>query len=135
MNTEVKTKTDEIRHLLVEEALDLVDAFDALVFQASKKSEADNILTEIAKLLAGLQVPVSLGMGRDGVLGTAYEPWLALWDRHHIGGGWRTYEEVEQRLREKLGMPPLEPLQFFPADKLVTLEGGGGSGGSGAEEE
>jgi hypothetical protein len=102
-DTDSKTKAEEIRHLLVEEALDLVDAFDALVFQASKKSEADSIIADIAKVLAGLQVPVSLGMGRDGILGTAYEPWLALWEQ--VGGGWKNSEEIEHRLREKLGMP------------------------------
>ena len=65
--------------------------------------EADDIVTEISKLIAGLQVPVSLGMGRDGILGTAYEPWLALWEQ--VGGGWKNAEEVENSLREKLGMP------------------------------
>jgi len=62
--------------------------------------DADAIIHNIAALIAGLQVPISLGMGRDGVLGTAAEPWHELFNV--VGGGWCTTEEIESRLRERL---------------------------------
>lgn len=62
--------------------------------------ETPDSIRDIAELIAGLGVPVSLGMGRDGLLGKAFEPWKRLYDR--FGGGWSSADEIESRLRERL---------------------------------
>jgi hypothetical protein len=62
--------------------------------------EAKETVAEIAKLIAGLSVPVSLGMGSDGLLGTAFEPWQKLYNK--FGGGWSSAEEIEKKLSEVL---------------------------------
>ena len=62
--------------------------------------EQDAMVRDIAELIAGLAVPVSLGMGRDGLLGVAYEPWQRLYNS--VGGGWSSADEIEQRLRDRI---------------------------------
>lgn len=58
--------------------------------------DRDEIVSDIAKLIAGLQVPMSMSMP----LGMAIEPWRRL---HYLTGpGWKTPEEIEVRLREHL---------------------------------
>lgn len=55
----------------------------------------DEFIATVAKVLAGLQVPASMGM-----LGTAREPWAKL---HELAGmGWHDAEEYEQAIREVL---------------------------------
>jgi len=66
----------------------------------SEQEFKDAVIADIAKLIGGLAVPVSLGMGRDGLLGTAYEPWQRLYNR--FGTAWSSAEEIEQRMREIL---------------------------------
>jgi hypothetical protein len=61
---------------------------------------SDDTIRDIAELIQGLAVPVSLGMGSDGLLGTAYEPWQRLYSR--FGSGWSSVDEIEKRLRERL---------------------------------
>ena len=49
----------------------------------------------LAELLAGLQVPASIG-GPE-MLGEGYEPWRILFDRFN-SFGWITADELEQRM-------------------------------------
>jgi len=66
-----------------------------------EQMSADEIIWNIAGLIAGLEVPVSLGMGSNGMLGTAYGHWKALYDEIHIFG-YAYAEEIEEVLRKRL---------------------------------
>jgi hypothetical protein len=82
-------------------SLEDLDEILASTKRVRSTGDGDFIISEMAKLIAGLQVPISLGMGRDGILGTAAEPWHRLFEK--VGGGWCTADEIEKRLRERLG--------------------------------
>lgn len=57
-------------------------------------------IRDVAELINGLAVPVSLGMGSSGMLGTAFEPWKRLYDE--FGGYWASADEIEARLAKAL---------------------------------
>ncbi len=57
----------------------------------------EELTRALAEVIAGLQVPVSLGMN----LGAAREPWGKLFDELH-GFGWTTADELEAALNDKL---------------------------------
>ena len=59
--------------------------------------DKDEIIAEMAKLLAGLQVPVSMGMP----LGAALEPWQRLY-RNFNSFGWTDAEVLETELKKAL---------------------------------
>lgn len=56
----------------------------------------DECIQELAKLLAGLQVPLSLGLP----LGAAREPLIALYEQ--VPWGWSDISDFEKMLKEKL---------------------------------
>lgn len=60
---------------------------------------SDEALDDLAELLAGLQVPLSLG---HGLLGAADEPYRRLLGE--LGFGWRDAEEFRAGLVELLGI-------------------------------
>ena len=66
----------------------------------SDEMTREETVAEIAKLIAGLAVPVSLGMGRDGLLGAAYAPWQRLYDE--FGGSWARADEIEAKLTKTM---------------------------------
>jgi hypothetical protein len=57
----------------------------------------DEMIKDMAKLLAGLQVPVSMGMP----LGAAKDPWVRLHRGLHAFG-WAGAEDYEAEIREVL---------------------------------
>lgn len=62
----------------------------------------DEFITNVAKLVAGLQVLVSM-RGNPEILGAAAEPWQAL--LHEKGGfGWTNAEELEKAFRTILSV-------------------------------
>jgi hypothetical protein len=66
----------------------------------------DEVITDIAKLIAGLQVPVSLN-GRV-MLGVGLEPWERLF--HHLHTfGWTDDTQLEKELRAILDEAPPKP--------------------------
>lgn len=58
----------------------------------------------MAETVAGLQVPISLGM--SSLLGTAREPAIRLKDT--TGSGWTDADELETEFRRILGMGPID---------------------------
>jgi hypothetical protein len=56
------------------------------------------VLRDVAEVVAGLQVPVSLGVR----LGTAREPWGRLFNLLR-DAGWSDADKIEQRLLEVFG--------------------------------
>lgn len=66
----------------------------------------DEAIGDIAKLIAGLQVPVSLG-GRQ-YLGEGYDPWHRLFSKLH-SFGWTDAEQIEKELRAMLDEKPTKP--------------------------
>jgi hypothetical protein len=64
-------------------------------------SDRDVLIQEIAALISGLAVPVSVNMP----IGAALAPWSALHSRL-IGFGWGTAEQYEAALREVLDAVP-----------------------------
>jgi hypothetical protein len=63
----------------------------------------DDVIADIAALIAGLQVPVSLG-GRQ-YLGQGYDPWHRLFEKLH-SFGWVDAEQIEKELRAVLDDHP-----------------------------
>jgi hypothetical protein len=62
--------------------------------------ERDEVIEEIGKLIAGLAVPISLGLGPH--LGAAYEPWRKLYDEI-VGIGYPPLdEEMTEAVRKAL---------------------------------
>lgn len=59
----------------------------------------DEMITAVAEVLAGLQVPVSMGMP----LGQAEQPWRNL--HGELPSGWHKTAEYEAMLRDKLTEP------------------------------
>ena len=55
---------------------------------------------DLAKLVAGLQVPFSID---PTVLGTAAEPWRRIWGTHLDMFGWKGAKEVEEALQNAIG--------------------------------
>lgn len=63
--------------------------------------DREEALAEVGKLIAGLAVPVSLGMGP--MMGAAYEPWRKLYDEV-VGFGYPPVEEeMTEAVRKVLG--------------------------------
>lgn len=58
----------------------------------------EEFIAAVSRLLAGLQVPVSMEMPLGGMGGT----WAEL-HRGLIGFGWATAENYEEKIREVLG--------------------------------
>lgn len=63
----------------------------------------DEFIDTVAKLVAGLQVPVSLGLP----LGEARDPWGRLSDLS--GFGWKTSEEIAESFRQHLSSNETAP--------------------------
>lgn len=61
---------------------------------------SDETIRDLAQVLQGLQVPMSMGMP----LGTATEPWRRL--HHEVGPGWHDTDQIESKLRELLNLQP-----------------------------
>jgi hypothetical protein len=57
----------------------------------------DELIADMAAVISGLQVPVSLGMN----IGKARDPWGRIFDS--TGFGWKDAETIEAWLRETLG--------------------------------
>lgn len=69
----------------------------------------DEVIGDIAKLIAGLQVPASLDSKM--MLGEGADPWHRLFAKlHHFG--WTDAEQIEKELREVLDAAP--PQQTKP---------------------
>ena len=62
----------------------------------------DDFISQVAALVAGLQVPVSIG-GKMA-LGAAYEPWSRLLNEVNGGFGWTDREKCEARFAELAGI-------------------------------
>lgn len=58
----------------------------------------DQLVRDLAEIMAGLQVPYSIG---KQVLGAAAEPWKRVWDRLGMFG-WVNADEIAEKLREAL---------------------------------
>lgn len=67
----------------------------------TKAAERDELVRDLAQLMAGLAVPVSMEMP----LGRAGPAWSAVHARL-IVAGWASAEDYEARLREALGILP-----------------------------
>ncbi len=64
----------------------------------------EEFVTLVAKLVAGLQVPVSMPGGRAR-LGAAYEPWTKLLNEVNHGFGWTNMEACEAAFAKILLSP------------------------------
>ena len=63
--------------------------------------QGHNLISDLAELIAGLQVPRSIS---DGVsLGAGRDAWDRLWGQHLNVLGWKNRSEVEYALRQALG--------------------------------
>lgn len=73
----------------------------------------DEIITAIAEVLAGLQVPVSMGMP----LGAAEQPWRNL--HNELPSGWHEVAEYETMLRTRLDIAPGTDWPAFARDMIA----------------
>lgn len=60
----------------------------------------DEFVAEVAKLVAGMQAPVSLAP--HTLFGAAYEPWEKLYSQANGGFGWTNAEKCEEAFRKIL---------------------------------
>lgn len=62
--------------------------------------DKDELIQELAKVLSGLQVPMSLGGA--SMLGTAYDPVIKIRDIKEFPWGWATADEIAAFLTARL---------------------------------
>ena len=82
-----------------------------------KKLSRDEMIRAMAEVVAGLQVPVSLGM----MLGAAREPWGKLHEIANGGFGWYGADQAEANFREVLAD---EVVRRVETGQYVRRDGG-----------